>query len=50
LNTLTILTLDGIISVASLTDLLATKLTVILQRAEAKDYIEIAALIGANID
>lgn len=30
--------------------LLATKLKVVLQRAEAKDYIDIAALIGANVD
>jgi Nucleotidyl transferase AbiEii toxin, Type IV TA system len=43
-------TSDGVLRVASLNDLLATKLKVILQRAEAKDYIDIAALLGANID
>jgi Nucleotidyl transferase AbiEii toxin, Type IV TA system len=43
-------TSDGVLLVASMYDLLATKLKVILQRAEAKDYIDIVALIGANID
>jgi Nucleotidyl transferase AbiEii toxin, Type IV TA system len=43
-------TSDGVLKVASLNDLLATKLKVVLQRAEAKDYIDIAALIGANVD
>jgi predicted nucleotidyltransferase component of viral defense system len=36
---------DGILSVASPLDLLATKLKVIMQRAEAKDYIDIAQLL-----
>ncbi len=43
-------TSDGVLKVASLNDLLATKLKVVLQRAEAKDYIDIAALIGADVD
>ena len=39
------------VPVASLRDLLATKLKVILQRAEAKDYLDIAALLehGASL-
>lgn len=40
------LTQDGIALVASNEDLLASKLKVILQRAEAKDYIDIAALLS----
>lgn len=40
-----ILTADGILSVASPLDLLATKLKVSMQRAEAKDYIDIAQLL-----
>jgi Nucleotidyl transferase AbiEii toxin, Type IV TA system len=40
---------DGVLRVASLNDLLATKLKVILQRAEAKDYIDIAALIRSGM-
>ena len=42
------LTVDGVMQVASLTDLLATKLKTILQRAEAKDYIDLAALLRAG--
>ncbi len=42
------LTEDGVLEVASLTDLLATKLKVILQRIEAKDYRDIAAMIRAK--
>lgn len=42
-------TQDGVLQVASLQDLLATKLKVILQRAEAKDYIDIAALLAAGL-
>jgi hypothetical protein len=38
-------TADGILSVASPLDLLGTKLKVIMQRAEAKDYIDIAQLL-----
>jgi hypothetical protein len=41
---------DGVLVAASLDDLMATKLKVILQRAEAKDYRDIAAMLGANVD
>ena len=40
---------DGILEVASLVDLLATKLKVIQQRLEAKDYRDIAAILRAGI-
>jgi len=40
---------DGVLQVASLDDLMATKLKVILQRAEAKDYRDIAAMIGVGV-
>lgn len=45
-------TADGVLAVASLGDLLATKLKVILQRSAAKDYQDIAAIIrgGARVD
>ena len=43
------LTDDGIVQVASLDDLMATKVNVILQRIEAKDYQDIAAMISAGI-
>lgn len=43
-------TVDGVLQVASLDDLMATKLKVILQRAEAKDYRDIAAILNANVD
>jgi len=43
------LTQDGVLLVASFDDLMATKLKVILQRAEAKDYRDIAAMIDANV-
>ena len=43
------LTDDGIVQVASLDDLMATKVEVILQRIEAKDYQDIAAMISAGI-
>ena len=44
-------TADGVLQVASLADLMATKLKVILQRAEAKDYRDIAAMLsdGASL-
>lgn len=42
------LTIDGVMQVASLPDLMATKLKVILQRVEAKDYRDIAALLKAG--
>jgi len=40
---------DGVAQIASLDDLLATKVKVILQRVEAKDYIDIAAMIQAGV-
>ena len=39
---------DGVLLVASPLDLLATKLKVIMQRAEAKDYFDIAHLLRAG--
>jgi hypothetical protein len=42
------LTRDGCLLVASLEDLLATKLKAILDRAEAKDYRDIAAILSAG--
>lgn len=44
------ITEDGVLHVASLDDLKATKVKVILQRAEAKDYRDIAAMVGAGVD
>lgn len=43
------MTEDEVLQVASLDDLLATKVKVILQRIEAKDYQDIAALVRANV-
>lgn len=40
---------DGIVQVASLEDLLATKVKVLLQRIEAKDYLDVAALLGSGV-
>lgn len=40
---------DGVLQVASFDDLMATKLKVILQRAEKKDYQDIAAMISAGV-
>jgi len=40
---------DGTLFVASLDDLMATKVKVILDRIEAKDYIDIAAMINAGV-
>ncbi|BFU91839.1 MAG: hypothetical protein NTAFB01_30260 [Nitrospira sp.] len=42
------MTSDGIAQVAGLDDLMATKVKVILQRIEAKDYQDIAAMIRAS--
>jgi hypothetical protein len=39
---------DDVIQVASLADLMATKVKVVLQRAEAKDYRDVASLIRAG--
>jgi hypothetical protein len=41
---------DGVVCVASLDDLMATKLKVILQRAESKDYQDITAMLRAGAD
>ncbi len=41
---------DGTLLVASQLDLLATKLKVLLQRVEAKDYLDIEALLRAGIE
>jgi hypothetical protein len=43
-----VLTRDGVLLVASLNDLMATKLKATLDRAEAKDYRDIAAMISAG--
>lgn len=40
---------DGVLQVASFDDLMATKVKVVLQRAEAKDYRDIAAMINAGV-
>lgn len=42
------LTIDGVAQVASLQDLLAHKLKVMLQRAERKDYQDVAAMLRAG--
>jgi Nucleotidyl transferase AbiEii toxin, Type IV TA system len=42
-------TADSVLLVASLEDLFATKLKTILQRAEAKDYRDIAAMLSAGV-
>jgi hypothetical protein len=44
-----LLTRDGVLLVASLDDLMATKLKATLDRAEAKDYRDIAELISAGV-
>lgn len=43
------LTEDGVLQVASLIDLMATKVKVVLQRAEAKDYRDIAEMVKAGV-
>ena len=40
---------DSVLLVASLEDLLATKLKSILDRAEAKDYVDISAMLSAGV-
>jgi hypothetical protein len=42
-------TVDSTLLVASIEDLLTTKLKAILDRAEAKDYQDIAAILSANV-
>lgn len=44
------LSADGVLSCAQLDDLLATKLKTILDRAEAKDYRDIAAMLESGVD
>ena len=39
---------DGVLQVASLLGLMATKVAVITQRAEAKDYMDLAVMIKAG--
>jgi hypothetical protein len=41
---------DGVLEIASLQDLLAHKLKVLLQRVESKDYIDIDALLQHGLD
>jgi hypothetical protein len=43
------ITEDGTLQVATLDDLMATKVKVILQRIEAKDYRDIAAMVKAGV-
>lgn len=40
---------DGVLQVASLEDLMATKVKVVLQRAEVKDYRDISAMVRAGV-
>lgn len=40
---------DGVLQVASFDDLMATKVKVVLQRAEAKDYRDVAAMTNAGV-
>lgn len=40
---------DGVVVVASLLDLMATKVALITQRAEAKDYRDLAAMLRAQV-
>jgi hypothetical protein len=43
------LSADGILYAASLDDLMATKVKVVLQRAAAKDYLDVATMLNAGI-
>ena len=40
---------DGVLQVATLDDLMGAKVKVVLQRAEAKDYRDVAAMINAGV-
>jgi hypothetical protein len=40
---------DGVLRVASFDDLMATKVKVVLQRAEAKDYRDVCAMVNAGV-
>jgi len=44
------LTSDGVLRVASLADLFATKLNTIYQRVEAKDYLDIHAILQSGLN
>ena len=43
------ITSDGVLQVAALEDLLATKTKVLLQRVESKDYQDVAAILKAGV-
>jgi hypothetical protein len=40
---------DGVVVAASLEDLLAFKLKLVVQRVEAKDYLDVAAILGTGL-
>lgn len=40
---------DGVLQVASFDDLMATEVKVVLQRAEANDYRDVAAMVDAGV-
>lgn len=42
-------TADGVVRVASLLDLAGTKIKALLQRVEAKDYLDVAAILRAGV-
>lgn len=42
-------TVDGVLRVATLADLFATKLNTVYQRAEAKDYLDVHALLRSGL-
>lgn len=41
---------DDVLNVASLDDLMTTKLAALVQRIEAKDYVDVATMLGAGMD
>lgn len=41
---------DAVLNVASQDDLMATKLAALVQRVEAKDYVDVATMLGAGMD
>lgn len=45
-----LITNDGVLEVASLKSLMATKVAVILKRAESKDYSDIASMVRSGVD
>ena len=40
---------DGVLQVASMLDLFATKLKVLLQRVAVRDYVDLAAILRAGV-